>query len=158
MDAIKDVNYDKLKDKMSSTEENKRVVIRFNKEVLEQGDRKSFDEIMHKDFINRTAPSNASDSTGLWNTLTTVLHAGFSDLKVDILDQVAEGDKVTSRKTITGTHSGTLMGVTPTNKRVVIDVIDIVHVKDGKYFEHWGINTLPVVINELRKSTEQSDI
>jgi predicted ester cyclase len=37
------------------------------------------------------------------------------DLSVEIHDQIAEGDSVTTRKTIHGTHRGALYGVPPTN-------------------------------------------
>ena len=43
------------------------------------------------------------------------------------------------------------MGIAPTGKQIKIDVIDIVRLKDGKYMEHWGINTLQTVIAELKK-------
>jgi len=31
-------------------------------------------------------------------------------------------------------------------------VIDIVRLQDGKYIEHWGLNTLQNVIAELQKA------
>ncbi len=66
-------------------------------------------------------------------------------------DQIAEGDKVTTRKTISGKHTGTLFGVAATGKPVAIEVIDIVRVQDGRYVEHWGINTLPSVLAQLKQ-------
>jgi len=137
---------------MSNLETNKEIVRRFNKEVIEQCNRDSFDQLMHSDFINRTAPPNANNSNGMWNTFFNILKPAFPDLTVEIYDQVAEGDKVTTRKAITATHTGVLMGIEPTGKQVRIDVIDIVRLKDGKYFEHWGINTLQTVISELKKA------
>ena len=67
-----------------------------------------------------------------------------------IHDQIAEGDKVTTRKTITGTHEGALLGIAPTHKQIAIDVIDIVRIENGQYAEHWGINTLSSVIASLK--------
>jgi predicted ester cyclase len=69
---------------------------------------------------------------------------------VTIHDQIAEGDKVTTRKTISGIHMGPFAGVTPTRKPVSIDVIDVVRVRNGQYVEHWGINTLPSVLAALK--------
>jgi predicted ester cyclase len=43
------------------------------------------------------------------------------------------------------------MGVPATGKEVAISVIDIVRVKDGKYAEHWGLNTLSNVLAALAK-------
>lgn len=136
---------------MNSIESNKRIVTRFNKEVIEQGNFETFQAIMHKDFVNETAPPIVSNQAeGMWDMLSNVLRPAFPDLRVDIYDQVGEGKKVTTRKALLGTHKGTIMGVPPTNKEVKIEVIDIVEIRDGKYFRHWGINTMGAVIAGLK--------
>ena len=132
-------------------ENNKEIVRRFNKEVIEQGNLDSFRQLMDNDFINRTAPTAANGADGMWNTFFNILRPAFPDLKVEIYEQIAEGDKVVTRKAITGTHKGKLFDISPTGKKIKIDVIDIVRVKDGKYIEHWGINTLQTVLSELKK-------
>ena len=127
-------------------EQNKAVVRRFNIELIEQLNAETFKVIMHPDFINHTAaPGVDKGAAGIWYTFEKVLHTGLSNIKVTLYDQIAEGNKVTTRKTISGKHTGVFMGVPATQKEVVINVIDIVHVKDGQYFEHWGINTLGAV-------------
>lgn len=129
----------------------KDVVRRFNAEVIERGDRAAFEALMSPDFVNRTAmPGTPDGPESMWNTFENVLRPALSNLKVTIHDQVAEGDKVTTRKTIAGTHIGALMGVAATGAPVSIDVIDIVRVEDGRYAEHWGVNTLPSVLARLR--------
>lgn len=129
----------------------KSVVRRFNEEVIGKGDRAAFEELMDPAFVNRSAPSGTPDGAeSLWKTFANVLRPALSDLQVTIHDQVAEGDKVSTRKTITGVHTGALMGVPPTGKTVAIDVIDIVRVSEGRYAEHWGINTLAPVLAALR--------
>lgn len=133
-------------------QENKAVVIRFNKDVIERGDERAFREIMAPDFVNRTAAAGISPGAdGMLFMLNRVLRPAFPDLRVEIHDQVAEGDKVTTRKTLRGTHRGELFGIAPTGKEVVIDVIDIVRVRDGRYAEHWGINSLAAVAARLRE-------
>lgn len=42
------------------------------------------------------------------------------------------------RKTITGTHTGNLMGIPATWQQIAIDVIDIVKLRDERYVEHWA--------------------
>lgn len=132
--------------------QNKAVVLRFNKEVIEENNLDSFKELMDDNFINRTAPEFIDNGPqGMIYMFNEILRPAFPDIKVIIYDQIAEGDKVTTRKAITGTHTGPLFGIPPTNQKVTIDVIDIVRVKEGKYFEHWGINTLPVLVAQLSK-------
>lgn len=133
-------------------QENKAVVIRFNKDVIERGDERAFQELMAPDFVNRTAAYGiSSGADGMLHMLNRVLRPAFPDLRVEIHDQIAEGDKVTTRKTLHGTHRGELFGIAPTGKEVAIDVIDIVRVRDGRYAEHWGINSLAAVVARLRE-------
>ena len=132
-------------------EKNKSVVRRFNKEVIEEGNVESFKGLMDEKFINRSAPAGADNGpTGMINTFNNVLRPAMPDLKVTIYDQIAEGDLVTTRKVITGTQTGTLMGVAATGRKISIDVIDIVRIKNAKYTEHWGINTLSMVLAQLK--------
>ncbi|MDR6099887.1 putative ester cyclase [Agrobacterium larrymoorei] len=133
--------------------ENKEVVRRFNIEVIQNGNEEEFKALMASDFINHSAPSGMPNGAlSMWDTFQNVLRPALSDLKVTIHDQVAEGDRVTTRKTISGIHSGTLMGVPPTGKAVAISVIDIVRIRDNKYAEHWGLNTLSSVVSALAKA------
>ncbi len=90
---------------------NKAIIKRFNKDVIEDGNVDTFNQLMHSEFVNRTAPANANGSDSMWHIFTNILKTAFPDLTVIIYDQVAEEDKVTTRKTINGTHSGTLMGI-----------------------------------------------
>ncbi|MBX5242703.1 ester cyclase [Rhizobium sp. NLR22b] len=133
--------------------ENKEVVRRFNVEVIQDGSEAAFKALMAPDFINQAAPEGmANGPQSMWNTFQNVLRPALSNMKVTIHDQIAEGDKVTTRKTISGTHSGPLMGIPPTGRDVAIDVIDIVRVEDGKYAEHWGLNTFSTVLATLAKA------
>lgn len=132
--------------------ENKEVVRRFNIEVIQNGNEDEFHALMASDFVNHAAPSGMPNGPqSMWNTFHNILRPALSEMKVTIHDQIAEGNKVTTRKTISGIHSGALMGVPATGKEVAISVIDIVRVKDGKYAEHWGLNTLSNVLAALAK-------
>ena len=134
-----------------SSHDPKEVVRRFNTQVIEGGDRAAFEALMQPAFVNRSAPPGMPDGAeGMWHTFQNVLRPALSPLTVTVHDQVAEGDKVTTRKTISGVHVGTLMGIAATGQPVSIDVIDIVRVEDGRYAEHWGINSLPAVLARLK--------
>jgi predicted ester cyclase len=136
----------------TQAEQSKAVVRRFNQEIIEQGNEQSFLELMDERFINHSAPTGMDAGPGgMIYFFNSILRPALADLQVMIHDQVAEGDVVTTRKTISGTHTGNFMGIAPTKCHVSIDVIDIVRIKDGKYFEHWGITSLPVVLAALKE-------
>ncbi|MBN9309077.1 ester cyclase [Devosia sp.] len=129
---------------------NKSVVVCFNKRVIEAGDDAAFRELMAPGFTNHSAPPGmSSGADGMWHTFSQVLRPAFPDLVVDIEDQLTEGDRVVTRKTIRGTHLGPLMGIPATGKPVAMSVIDIVRLEDGRYAEHWGVNTLAAVRAQL---------
>lgn len=133
--------------------EPKAVVRRFNIEVIQQGNEAAFHALMAPDFVNHAAPAGAGNGPeSMWNTFQNILRPALSGLTVTIHDQIAEGDKVTTRKTINGVHTGPLLGVPATGREVSISVIDIVRVQDGRYVEHWGLNTLPLVLAELSET------
>ncbi|MCM8738938.1 ester cyclase [Azospirillum sp. A1-3] len=135
------------------TIDNKELVRRFNIEVIQNGNEAAFNALMAPDFINHAAPQGMPNGPeSMWNTFQNILRPALSGLRVTIHDQIAEGDKVTTRKTISGVHSGTLAGIPATGRDVTIDVIDIVRVRDGKYAEHWGLNTLSNVLASLSKA------
>lgn len=135
---------------MSETS-NKDIVRRFNIEVIQNGSRDVFDQLMAPDFVNQTAPAGAPrDAESMWNTFKHMLQPALTDLTVTIHEQIAENDKVTSRKTISGVHTGPLMGIAATGRAISIDVIDIVRIRHGQYAEHWGINNLPSVLAALK--------
>ncbi len=65
----------------------------------------------------------------------------FPDASVAVEDTFAEGDKVVSRMTITGTQTGEIhhfpFDLHATNKRVRIDAIYIQRISGGKVAEEW---------------------
>lgn len=132
-------------------EENKAVVLRFNREVIEQGSEAAFRELMDPTFVNRTAaPGMSPGPDGMRFMFERVLRPALPDLSVEIHAQIAEGDLVVTRKTLRGTHRGDFFGIPATNRVLAIEVTDIVRVQGGRYVEHWGSNNLPTVISELR--------
>ena len=63
--------------------------------------------------------------------------AALSEVRAQVEDMVAEGDKVVTRWTITAVHSGEFMGVPPTNRRITMNGIVIDRFVDGRIVEAW---------------------
>jgi len=59
------------------------------------------------------------------------------DIEWSIDEMVAEGDLVVLRWTARGTHTGSLMGIPPSGKRVVVTGFGMNRMVDGKTVEHW---------------------
>jgi predicted ester cyclase len=50
---------------------------------------------------------------------------------------IAEGDCVVTKKTFTGTHTADFGAVPATGRRVRLQYVDIMRVRDGRIVEHW---------------------
>ena len=136
---------------MSTAEQNKATVTRFNKEFIEGGDMNVFNEIIAPDFINQTAPQGVPKGPeGVMYFFNHFLKPAFPDLKVVIHDQVAEGDKVTTRKSFYCTHKDEFLGVPATGKPIVMDVIDVIRLRDGKFVEHWNVADWQAIMMQLQ--------
>jgi predicted ester cyclase len=132
-------------------ESNKRIVTRFNRECIEQGNPQSFAELLAEGVVNHSAPIGGPNGAGsMVHFILEILRKGIPDIQVEIEAQIAEGDLVATRKVLRGRQTGGFMGLPPSGKEVAIKVIDIVRVKDGKYAEHWGSSNLAEVLQELR--------
>ncbi len=131
-------------------EQNKVIVARFNKEFIEENSMQTFNEIIDKDFLNQRAPTGVSKgSEGVLYFFDQFLKPAFPDLKAVIHDQVAEGDKITTRKTFLATHKGDFFGIPASNKKVVMETIDIIRLGDGKFVEHWNVLDWQNVIAQI---------
>lgn len=128
--------------------QNQNTVLRFNREVLEEANVDAIHEIIHPDFINHTAPNLAPGPQGIIDFTINVLHKAISNINVEIHDQVVEDQKVVTRKTIRGIHTGTFIGIPASGKEVAIGIIDIIYLKDNKYTDHWSIRDMQDVINK----------
>jgi predicted ester cyclase len=68
----------------------------------------------------------------------TAFRAAFPDLRVTIEDVLIDGDRFASRTTVTGTHTGDLMGMPATGKHISVEAVDIGRVGGGQAQERWG--------------------
>lgn len=134
----------------SVTEQNKAIVVRFNKECIELGNKDALDELLATSVINHSAPKGMPNGKESFHYfLYEVLRKGFPNLKVEILEQVAERDLVTTRKIIRATHTGEIFGIAPCNKEVEINIIDIIRLENGQYAEHWGQSNFEEILKQI---------
>jgi steroid delta-isomerase-like uncharacterized protein len=68
----------------------------------------------------------------------TAFRAAFPDLHVSIEDLLIDGDRFASRTTVTGTHTGDLMGMPATGRRISVEAVDIGRIENGQAKERWG--------------------
>ncbi len=122
-----------------STEDNKDIVRRFNEGIIEYIRTGNLDPL-----LDTLHPDTAFDTPGMPPTLDGMKQAisafrtAFPDLHVTVGEMIADEDKVAYRITWTGTHTGELMGIPATGKRVTVTETHIDQIANGKIVQHVG--------------------
>jgi len=116
-------------------EDNKQFMRQFVEEAINKKNLDAIDELVAEDFVEHVPfPGQGPGREGLRQVLATFLSA-FPDIRWTLEEQIAEGEKVVSRFTMTGTHRGDFLGIPPTGKSVNIWGVVIDVVRDGKFAE-----------------------
>jgi steroid delta-isomerase-like uncharacterized protein len=100
---------------------------------------KTIDELVEPDVLIRTpSPVETTGAKAIKEVFARLLQA-FPDLRITVEDLIAEGDKVVSRNSVTGTHQGEYVGLPPTGKTVTYSEIFVFRFINGRIAETWGI-------------------
>jgi steroid delta-isomerase-like uncharacterized protein len=112
--------------------ENKKVLTAFVEDVINQGRLERADDLVALDFVELDPlPGQQQGREGLKDVIGG-MRAAFPDIHWVIDEMVAEGDKVVSRFTWTGTHRATFLGIPSTGKTVAVKGVVIDRLADGK--------------------------
>jgi steroid delta-isomerase-like uncharacterized protein len=119
-----------------SIEANKAIARRLAEEVQNQQNLAAMDELYAPNYVYHAAHGVPPTLEGN-KQFFKMLFAAFPDLQLTIHDQIAEGDKVVTRKTMAGTHQGAFVGIPATGKRMTQEILEILQIEDGKIVGNW---------------------
>jgi serine phosphatase RsbU (regulator of sigma subunit)/predicted ester cyclase len=139
-----------------SIEENKALVRRFV-EAQANADLDTLDELLAPDFVDHSL--QADQEPGREGFMRSVAEepAIFSNVRANIEDQAAEGDKVITRLTMRRIHDrGEFLGVAPSGMEIRTSGIVIHRVSGGKIVEEWSEST--GALEAMRQRLEQERI
>ena len=121
-----------------SVEETKALARRWVEDLFNAGNLEVADEIIAPDHLHHdpTLPDIPPGPEGQ-KQVVNLYRGAFTNAHISIEDQVAEGDRVVTRWTSSGTHQGELMGLAPTGNQVRITGITINRLSGGKIVESW---------------------
>ena len=123
-----------------STETNKQVVRRFIGAVT-SGSAEKLRAVLADDFVGHAPTEIAHDAEEqdrerLVEEITRIAKT-LPDLEGRVHSLVAEGDKVGVHWSASGTHEGPFMEIPPTGKRLTIEGMNVLRLRDGKIVEDW---------------------
>ena len=116
-----------------SVEENKTLVRRFFDEVFSEGDLAAANQILTTDFVFY-GPAAGVHGPEDFVKFTGVLRNAL-DVHFTIQTAIADGDKVSSLSTMSGTHQGEYRGIPPSGKPIAMPRIDNFQIMNGKIRE-----------------------
>lgn len=118
---------------------NKDMMQKFADEVINKHSTAMIDSLVSPDFVEHMPdPTFGANREGMKKEMASLFQA-FPDISIKTITMMADSDRVTMQYTITGTNTGTMMGMPATGKKIDVTGVDIVRFnKDGKEAEHWG--------------------
>jgi steroid delta-isomerase-like uncharacterized protein len=120
-----------------SIEQNKDIV-RHYQDIYNKNELQRLHEVVAEDLLTPKIMPGVPQGLEGAKAAHQIMLAGFPDYQTTIDELIAEGDKVVARITMTGTHTGSFMGVPPTGRFISFTGIYIARVVNGKIVEHWG--------------------
>jgi steroid delta-isomerase-like uncharacterized protein len=121
-----------------STQENKAIGRRAFEEIWNQGNLAAIEELYAANQVSHGLGMEVPPGTAGLQQFVSIYRTAYPDTHFTVEEQIAEGDKVATRWTATGTHRGELMGIAPTGKRVTVTGIAITRIANGKIVETWN--------------------
>jgi steroid delta-isomerase-like uncharacterized protein len=105
-------------------------------EAINTGNLAMLDELVAPDY---TEHSEGFQGVEPFKQQLAAFREAFPDLRVTV-DEVllADGGRFASRTTVTGTHTGDLMGMPATGRHISVEAVDIGRVENGQAKERWG--------------------
>ena len=115
---------------MSDAERNKHVMKRFVT-CINTNDKALAEELIASEAAFTTPVSEKPLYGGAgYLSVVDLMRKSFSDIRWEIVDMVAEDDKVAVSWTCSGTHDGEFMGLAPTGKKFSFSVMNFYYFND----------------------------
>src|SRR5687767_4555689 len=123
---------------MSESERNKALVREVVAEVLNAGRLERVDDLY---------PPEIAENVKRW---IAPFRAAFPDVEMEIVDLIAEREKVVCRFACSGTHEGEWRGHPPTGRRFErVDEVYIFTVREGRVVDAWGVEDTLTRLRQL---------
>ena len=119
-------------------------------EYINAGDIEGFATLLSDDFVEHEETPGLAPTKGGVKDFFRMQRAAFPDMRMDVEDAFASGEKAVARVRYTGSNRGDFMGMPATGKSVDVQLIDMFAFgDDGLVREHWGVIDLMAMMQQL---------
>ena len=115
-------------------------------EAINTGNLALLEKYVAADYVEHT---DGFRGVGPFQQQIAAFRAGFPDLHVTIDDLLTDGGRFASRTTVTGTHTGDLMGMPATGKHISVEAVDIGRIENSQAKERWGGLNMYAMLTQL---------
>jgi predicted ester cyclase len=114
---------------------------RWFKEVWNEGREAAIDEMSHFETQGHGLPGKdgkKTDGMAEFKVFYRSFQSALSEIHVEVLDTVTEGDKTVARCHVTAKHTGQGLGKPPKGNPLSFSGMTMVRIQDGKIAEAWN--------------------
>ncbi|HUG14285.1 MAG TPA: ester cyclase [Thermomicrobiales bacterium] len=123
-----------------TAQDNKEVILRWFAEAWNKGNIDVADEIVTDDYVGYVSGNpGPMDGRGPLQQFVTDWRTAFPDVHYTVHDVIGEGDMTLAYWTASGTHTGPMLGIPPTGRKVTIEGATISRYRDGQVVVGRGI-------------------
>ncbi len=133
-----------------SISSNRTLINRLFSDILNRNKPSAIHEIIAVDYFEQDLLEGQSQGIKGVEERLQILFNAFPDAKYELLDLIAESDKVVARWRMTGTHNGVFLDIPPTGKSISIKGIDIYKIENGMISSHWNEVDMLGLINQIK--------
>jgi steroid delta-isomerase-like uncharacterized protein len=125
------------------------LIERLHTELFSSGDLATIDRFFAPDVLSHDMPPGFPQGIEGVRMFFSAFREGMPDVRVRIDEIVVEDDRAAVATMIEGTHTGAMMGIEPTGRRISVRGIDMVRVADGRIVEHRGLTDTVGLLRQL---------
>ncbi len=132
-----------------ASERNRETARRVIEEFFNQGRVELADELFAAEYRNHAQPDDGlpSGPEGMKERVRRLRQA-FPDVRLTIENMIAEGDTISARVTLRGTHKGEFLGLAPTHRSIAVTSVGMHEFVDGKVVASWRLSDLAEALRQ----------
>jgi steroid delta-isomerase-like uncharacterized protein len=139
---------------MTDSDKDKQIIQNFIQVVWNGRNLNALKDFWTEDCINHAMPG--LDNRGLdalrvyHDSFFDDFFSAFPDIQIEIVQQVAEDNRVVTYIISKSKHSGVFYGIPPTGKSISTSVIRIDRIQGDKIAEHWSVSDAAGLMQQLQ--------
>ncbi|OIQ69030.1 aklanonic acid methyl ester cyclase AcmA [mine drainage metagenome] len=136
---------------MPTMENHKESVRKFYDAIWNNNEKSIIPELLSEDFVFRGSLGLVQRGHKGFAIYMDFVRSALANYRCEIVDMVAEGDKLYARMLYTGVHQGELFGYAPTHGKIKWDGVAVFTFENGKITELWVLGDVQNVIRQLSR-------